>query len=71
MEFDGKERRAREPILHCVEDNMGACADILRQAGCEARFEVGPGNHMQHGLERFAAGLSAIDDFFSSRTASR
>ena len=60
-----KEKRAREQILHCVQDNMAACADILRDAGCEVRFEVGPGNHMQFGKERFAAGLSALDGFLA------
>lgn len=42
---------------------MAASADILRERGCEVRFEVGPGNHMQHHEERLAKGLTAVDGF--------
>lgn len=47
-----------------VESDMEACADILRERGCEALFEVGPGNHMQHHKKRLARALAAIDGSF-------
>lgn len=58
-----KERRAARPILRTVADNMEACAGILRQRGCEVRYEQGPGNHLQHIPERVAAGITALDAF--------
>ena len=58
-----KERRAARPILRTVADNMEACAGILRQCGCEVRYEQGPGNHLQHIPERVAAGITALDAF--------
>ncbi|MDO4399414.1 MAG: alpha/beta hydrolase-fold protein [Coriobacteriia bacterium] len=72
LDFDGtgtfaflsigtKEKRAALAILRTVQDNMQACADILRSHGCETEYAVGPGNHMQLHRERFAAGLAALD----------
>ena len=60
-----KEKRGPQPILKTVQDNMGACADILASAGCETMLNVGPGNHMQHVPERMAAGIAALDGFLS------
>lgn len=56
-----KEKRAMPPILRTVQDNMGQCAEMLRGLGCTVDFEVGPGDHMHHHLERFARGLGALD----------
>ena len=42
---------------------MEACAGILRQRGCEVRYEQGPGNHLQHIPERIAVGITALDAF--------
>ncbi|WP_206610480.1 alpha/beta hydrolase-fold protein [Actinomyces wuliandei] len=64
LSIGSQEREAPEQILHCVEDNMEACAGILREVGCETRFEVGPGHHMEYARERFITGLGAIDAFF-------
>lgn len=58
-----KEKRAARPILHGVQQNMEECAHILAQQGCQVCYRTGPGNHMQHVPERFAAGLGAIDRF--------
>lgn len=67
LSIGDKERKAREKILHCVQDNMGTCADILREHGCVTEFVVGPGSHLDNGQERFAAGLSALDGFLKAR----
>lgn len=61
-----KEKRAARPILHGVQQNMGDCAHILSQHGCRVDYRTGPGNHMQHVPERFAAGLGAIDRFLNA-----
>lgn len=58
-----KEKRGARPIMRTVQDNMGACAEILRSRGCDVRFELGPGNHLQHIPERYDAGLTALDEF--------
>ena len=59
-----KEKRGAGPFRH-VEDDIQASADILRDHGCNVRFEIGPGNHMQHVTERLAAGLTALDAFLA------
>lgn len=56
-----KERRAGPPIMRSVQDDLEACADMLRGSGCAVDLVVGPGNHMQHHTERLAAGLKALD----------
>ena len=56
-----KEKRAALAILRTVQASMEACADVLRERGCEVEYAVGPGNHMQFRRERFAAGLSTLD----------
>ena len=56
-----KEKRAARPILKTVQDKMEGCARILGQKGCVVRYQTGPGNHMQHMGERFAAGLVCVD----------
>lgn len=55
-----KERRAGLPFRH-VEEDLAACASILRERGCEVDVALGPGSHMQHVAERLAAGLAALD----------
>ncbi len=61
-----KERRAGPPIMRSVQDDLEACADILRGSGCAVDLVVGPGNHMQHHTERLAAGLKALDAWFGA-----
>ena len=56
-----KERRAGAPIMRTVQDDLEACAAVLRERGCAVDLVVGPGNHMQHHTERLAAGLKALD----------
>ncbi len=56
-----KEKRAGLPFRH-VEEDLTACADILRAHGCTVDVALGPGSHMQHVTERLAAGLTALDD---------
>lgn len=63
LSVGGKEKRGPGAFRE-VESNMEACAGILRERGCEALFEVGPGNHMQHHEKRLARALAAIDGFF-------
>lgn len=60
-----KERRSGLPLFRCVEDNMNACANLLRTHGCEVDVVIGPGNHMQHIPERFYAALTAVDAFLA------
>ena len=57
-----KEKRAGLPFRH-VEEDLAACAEILRARGCKVDVTLGPGNHMQHVGERLAAGLAALDAF--------
>lgn len=59
-----KEKRAGLPFRH-VEEDLAACADILRGRGCTVDVTLGPGSHMQHVTERLAAGLAALDDAIS------
>ena len=56
-----KEKRAARPILRTVQDNMEACASILRERGCEVAYVTSPGNHTQDVGERIARGLAALD----------
>ena len=60
-----KEKRAGLPFRH-VEEDLAACAEILRAHGCRVDVALGPGNHMQHVTERLAAGLAALDAFLAS-----
>ncbi len=56
-----KEKRAGLPFRH-VEEDLAACAEILRGRGCAVDVTLGPGSHMQYVTERLAAGLTALDD---------
>ena len=56
-----KERRAGAPIMRTVQEDLEACAAVLRERGCAVDLVVGPGNHMQHHTERLTAGLKALD----------
>lgn len=60
-----KERRAGLPFRH-VEEDLAACAGILRERGCRVEVALGPGNHMQHHRERLTAGLAALDAFLAA-----
>lgn len=66
LSIGSKEKHAAPKILHHVQDDMAACADILREHGCETQYVVGPGNHMSLVRERFDAGLSALDAYLSA-----
>ena len=57
-----KEKRAGLPFRH-VEEDLAACAEILRARGCAVDVTLGPGNHMRHVAERLSAGLAALDAF--------
>ena len=59
-----KEKRAGLPFRH-VEEDLAACAGILRDRGCEVDVVLGPGSHMQHVTKRLAAGLAALDVFLA------
>ena len=59
-----KEKRAGLPFRH-VEEDLAACAEILRAHGCGVDVALGPGSHMQHVIERLAAGLTALDAFLA------
>lgn len=58
-----KECKSGLPLFRCVETNMHASADLLRDADCQVDTAVGPGNHMQHIPERFRTALGALDAF--------
>ena len=66
LSVGSKEKRAAREPLKRVQDNMGQCADILRERGCEVDYAVGPGGHMNFIPERFAAGLAALDAFLDA-----
>ena len=59
-----KEKRAGLPFRH-VEEDLAACAEILRAHGCRVGVTLGPGSHMQHVTERLAVGLAALDAFLA------
>lgn len=61
LSIGNKEKRAKEKILHSVEDNTVKTADILRSWGMEVEYQLTEGNHFQHAYERVTAGLRAID----------
>lgn len=58
-----RECKAGPRIMRSVQDDMEACAQVCRERGCAVDVTVGPGNHMQHYVERFDAGLAALDAF--------
>ncbi len=59
-----KEKRAGLPFRH-VEEDLAACADVLRTRERQVEVALGPGSHMQHVTERLAAGLAALDAFLA------
>lgn len=63
LSVGSREKHAPNPRMRSVEADMLACADILRQDGCEVVTEVGPGSHFQHQTERLAAAITALDSF--------
>lgn len=65
LSIGSREKNAREAILHHVQDDMAACADILRSRGCAVDYRVGPGSHLDHQQERFDAGIAALDTFLA------
>ena len=60
-----KERKSRNRVFRTVEDDMAACADIVRGNGGTADFRVGNGDHLHHIPERYSAGLHALDSFLA------
>lgn len=62
-----KERRAGPGIFRHVEDDLAACADALRERGCEVETSLGPGSHMQHQRERMDLALTRLDAFLAGR----
>lgn len=64
LSLGAKERRAARPILKGVMRNTEECVELLEQFGCEVRYAVVPGGHFEHVEQRFAAGLSALAEFF-------
>lgn len=60
-----KERKSRNRVFRTVEDDMAACADIVRANGGTADFLVGNGDHLHHIPERYSAGLHALDSFLA------
>lgn len=66
LSVGSREKNARQPILRGVEDDMAACASILRGYGCEVECTVGPGTHFQHEQERIAAAVASIGRHLSA-----
>jgi len=58
-----KEKHGPRPIMRTVQVNMEECARILQNKGCSVRYRTGPGNHMSHIPERYAAGIDALEEF--------
>ena len=52
-----KEDKTRNPFLQPVRQNTQAIEAFFKSRGIETVFEINPGNHFQHALERSAAGL--------------
>lgn len=61
-----KEKHARETILKTVQDRTERTSQILQRAEVQTQFELGPGGHFDHGLDRLRAGLEALDGFLST-----
>lgn len=76
LEFDGrnafayfsvgtKEKRAAQPAIKRVEDDMRACIEIMQAKGCVTEFATSPGGHMSDIDGRLARGLQALDGALS------
>lgn len=53
-----KESKTRNPILKGVQQNTEDIFDFYRAMGVDAVFQLNPGNHYDHAVERTAAGIS-------------
>lgn len=53
-----KESKTRNPILRSVQRNTEEICDFYRSLGVSAMFQINPGNHYDHGVERTAAGIA-------------
>lgn len=60
-----KEKRAKPPILHTVQDNTERTAYLLTKKGVHVTFELNPGNHYQHVEERMRKGFCALERYFT------
>ena len=60
-----KEPKAGAPVMRTVQDDMNACAEILRDRSCAVDVSLGPGNHMQHHRARFDEGIAALEAHLS------
>lgn len=53
-----KESKTRNPILKSVRQDTEEIYDFYRSIGVDAVFQLNPGNHYSHGVERTAAGIA-------------
>ena len=52
-----KESRTRNPILQTVREDTEKIQAFYRDKGIDTVFQLNPGNHFVHGVERTAAGI--------------
>ena len=52
-----KESRTRNPILQTVREDTEKLQAFYRDKGIDTVFQLNPGNHFVHGVERTAAGI--------------
>lgn len=60
LSLGNKERRAKEKILHRVQDATDFTAETLAKWGATVEHHMVPGTHFEHILERVEAGLTAL-----------
>lgn len=60
LSLGDKERKAKEKILHSVQDNTDATAAIMKSWGAQVESTLVPGGHFDHIYERVSAGLVAL-----------
>lgn len=52
-----KESKTRSPVLHSVRQNTEEIQTFYQSRGIDTVFELNPGNHYNHAVERTAAGI--------------
>lgn len=55
-----RESRTRNRFLKCVQQNTEEIQAFYRKKGIDTMFQLNPGNHYKHAVERSAAGISWI-----------
>ena len=61
-----KESKTRNPILQTVREDTEKLQAFYRDKGIDTVFQLNPGNHFVHGVERTAAGIQWLLSDFAS-----